>query len=101
MYAVVSGECTFQRGKLLRTVVIGGAAHNHHGANVRKLPQEFHRRLLLLEAPVAPNAGLMEDVSGDNGNVRLLLFGPGHQCVEALADVQIPGVLSAPLRAGE
>ena len=101
VYHIVAPKRAFQRGELLRTVVVGGAAHDDHFADTRKLPQEAHRRLLLLEAPVAPYPRLMEDVSGDNRNVRLLLPRPGHQRVEAAADVEEANVFAVLLRAGE
>ena len=101
MYAVVPGERAFQRLELLLAVMVRRSSHNHHRAYLRQLTQELYRRLLLLEAPVAPYPRLMEDVSGDNGNIRALLLRLCEHGVEAVADVEEADIFAVRLRAGE
>lgn len=100
-HLAVALERGLEHFKLAFAVVVRRAPHHHHRANGRKLPQELHRCLLLLEAPVAPYPRLMEDVACDYRDARLLFSGPLHQCVEALADVEVSRVLPVLLRAGE
>ena len=100
-HLAIALECGLEHFKLLLAVVVRSTPHHNHRANGRKLPQELHRRLLLLEAPVAPYPRLMEDVARDYRDARLLFSGPLHQCVEALADVEVSRVFPVLLRAGE
>ena len=81
--------------------MVWSAPHDDHRADRRQLPEELHRRLLLLEAPVAPHPRLMEDVSGDNGNIRALLLRLCEHGVEAVADVEEADIFAVRLRAGE
>ena len=96
MHAVIAAEMSLEHRELLTAVMVGGAAHDHHRANVREGGQCADSYLDFVQATICPHASLMEQVTGNEYHLRLLEKGDVVQMLDAHAGIvssQIAAIL--------
>ena len=98
-YAVIAEKGGFEHFKLLFTVVVRGASQHHDRRNTRKVADNLDGGAALLEPSVRPDAGLMEDVAGDDDDVRLFFRRCRNEVVDAAHNIMESGVFAVGFRA--
>ena len=101
MHAVIAVEMSLEHRELLTAVMVWGAAHDHHRANVREGGQCADSYLDFVQATICPHASLMEQVTGNEYHLRLLEKGDVVQMLDAHAGIISSQIAAILFGAGE